>query len=682
MLRTTLIAVLLLAGSIEAAPARHPFGWEDLFSMIRLSDPQPSPDGRWVLFSRTQFDIEKNQSNTDLSLVSIDGGQEWRLTTNPALDTNGRWLPDGSAVVFLSTRSGKAQLWKMTIKGGEPQQLSDLPVDIEGFELSPDGRRVLFWAQVFADCKDLACSAERLEKMEKDPVKARLFDKLFIRHWDNWFDGRRNHLFVMDLEKRQPVDLMTGMDQDAPTRPFGGSDEFSWSPDGKLVAFASKPSEGEAWSTNVEIYLVNPDDPRPKPRLISKNPAWDTAPRFSPDGKTLAWIAMDRPGFESDRFHLVLYDLKSGQSQPLAPGWDRSVQVPVWSADSGTIYTTALEFGREKIFAVSVTDGSVKPLVEEGCNSELRLASSGLLVFLRDRLVHPKEVFVYNPGTGLARQLSQVNSALLEQVEMSQPEEFWFENEGRRLRGYLLKPVGFQAGRRYPLAFLIHGGPQGSWTDDFHYRWNPQFYAGAGYVTVAVDFRGSTGYGQAFTDAIRGDWGPGPYSDLMAGLNYVLEKYPFVDRKRMCALGASFGGYMINWINGQDHPFQCLVCHAGDFDTVSSYYNTEELWFPEWEMTGPPWERMEVYLKNSPARFVERWKTPTLVIHGARDFRVVETEGFSTFNALQRRGVPSKFLYFPDETHFVQKPLNSRLWHRTILEWLDRWTQTRRLRRG
>jgi dipeptidyl aminopeptidase/acylaminoacyl peptidase len=327
---------------------------------------------------------------------------------------------------------------------------------------------------------------------------------------------------------------------------------------------------------------------------------------------------------------------------------------------------------------VDARSGQVKPLIEEGVNSAIRRTRLGTLVFLRDRMVHPEEVFSFNPGTGAVVQVSHVNQERLQRLKLSQPEEFWTDHDGFKIHAWLLRPAEFSPGRKYPLAFLVHGGPQGSWTDDFHYRWNPQFYAGAGYVVLGIDFRGSTGYGQGFVDAIRGNWGPGPYSDLMAGLKAALERYPFIDSKRMCALGASYGGYMVNWIAGQDHPFACLVAHDGDFDTESSYYNTEELWFPEWENFGPPWEKAEVYARNSPKLFVGRWHTPTLVVQGALDFRVVETEGFSTFNALQRRGVPSKFLYFPDENHWVLKPQNSRLWHRTVLEWIDSWTHTTR----
>ncbi len=660
----------------------HAFGWEDMFAMVRLSEAKPSPDGKWVLFSETRYDVESNTSNTDLAMVDRKGETHRRLTHLPAADYNGRWMPCGKSIFFLSTRSGSAQVWRLPVAGGEAYQVTDLPVDLEGFEMSADGKRLVFWAKVFPDCKKLTCTAKRLEKKAKDPVKAMLFDKLMIRHWDTWFDGRRSHLFSLRLEKGivqgNAVDLTPGWDQDSPTKPWGGSDEFDISPDSKTLVFASKPSKGEAWHTNTELYRV-PLSGKSKPKCItSSNPAWDTGPVFSPDGKTLAYLAMERAGFEADRFHIVLHDVKTGRKRALTKEWDRSVREMVWAADGGTLYVGASEHARGKIFAVDVESGKVRPLVEVGRNAGLGLTPAGELVFMRDRMVHPKEVFVYSPAMGKTKQLSHVNDAQLAKVRVSQPEEFWFDHDGFRIHGWILKPVDFRKGRKYPLAFMIHGGPQGNWGDDFHYRWNPQFYAGAGYVTVGIDFRGSTSYGQAFTDANRGNWGVGPYSDLMAGLKHLLAKHKFIDAKRMCALGASYGGYMINWTAGQDHPFKCLVNHDGDFDTVSSYFNTEELWFPEWENMGTPWEKREVYERNSPMQFVGKWKTPMLVIQGALDFRVVETEAFATFNALQRLGIPSKLLYFPDENHWVRKPQNSRLWHRTVLSWLDRWTKTRR----
>ena len=680
VLRIACSMVFLVVGTTQATAKTktHAFGWEDMFRMVRLSDPQPSPDGNWVLFGTKSYDIAKNKSNANLAMIRFDGTSYRQLTHAASAEYNGRWSIDGRWIYFLSSRSGSSQLWKLPTDGGEASQVTSLKVDIEGFDLLPTGNRIVFWAQVFPDCKDLSCTAKRLAESEASPVKARIFDRLFIRHWDTWFDGRRNHIFMMDLESNQVRDLTPGWDQDTPTKPWGGQDEWSWSPDGTTLAFASKSSKGEAWHTNTDIFMVRLDRGGKPKNITEKNKAWDTGPVFSPDGKMLAYLAMDRPGFEADKYHIELYDIKTGKTSAIAKNFDRSVSQIIWSADGKTLYITAPEHARDKIFAVNLKTEQVTPLVEDGTNKSISRIRTGQLVFLRDRMTHPKEVFAYNPANGKTRQITQVNSSPLAQTSMSQPEEFWFEHDGHKIHGWLLKPVDFRKWRKYPLAFLIHGGPQGNWGDDFHYRWNPQFYAGSGYVTVAIDFRGSSSYGQKFQDANRGNWGVGPYSDLMAGLDHVLKNHKYIDRKRMCALGASYGGYMVNWVAGQDHPFRCLVNHDGDFDTVSSYFNTEELWFPEWEMQGTPWTNKETYEKNSPMRFVHKWKTPMLVIQGAKDFRVVETEAFSTFTALQRLGIESQLLYFPDENHWILKPQNSRLWHQTVLDWLDRWTKTKR----
>lgn len=644
MLRRTLLLVLLCALTAGAAPP-HPFGWDDLFAMVRLSDPRPSPDGKWVLYARRQFDVAANKSTTRLALIPRAGGREKLLPVGG----NGRWLADGS-VLFLS--EGKVKKWRQ----GKVTTVLELPVEVEGFEPAPDGQELLFWARVYPGLRTLHDTKVRWLARQKDKARGQVYDSLFVRHWDTFQDGRRLHPFRLKPGQKSPQDLLAGIQAEA-------SGEGEWSPDGKRIAFSAKPLAGEAWTTNSEVYIVEEGHTLNR---TADNPAWDGGARFAPDGRTLAYLAMQKPGFESDRQQIVLLDLATGSRRPLAPTWDRSVWELAWAPDGRSLYAVAEENARAKIFRVDASSGQVAPLVEEGSNQDPRPASDGELIYLHSSMTRPAELYA------AGRQLSRVNP--LDRIQMSQPEEFWVDHDGFRVHGWVLKPVPFQEGRKYPVAMLIHGGPQGSWTDSFGYRWNPQFFAGAGYAVVMVDPRGSTGYGMAFQNANRNDWGPGPYSDLMAGLNQALRQYPFLDQDRMAALGASYGGYMINWIEGQDHPFRCLVDHDGLFDTLSAGYDTDELWFPEWEMGGPPWERREVYRRNSPEQFVERWKTPMLIIHGARDYRVLEGQGLSTFNALQRRGVPSQLLYFPDENHWVLKPQNSRLWHRTVKAWLDRWT--------
>jgi dipeptidyl aminopeptidase/acylaminoacyl peptidase len=666
----TCSAVLLPAAAQEA---RHPFSVRDMIAMERLAGPQPSPDGRQVVFTRRVYDSAANKNSTSLWIVGLDGGEPRRLTSAKANDTSPRWSPDGRTVAFVSDRSGSSQIWMIDPAGGEARQATDFPVDVDNPQWSPDGKRLAFSAEVYPDCPDLACTAKRDRETEADPVKARVYTRLPFRHWDTWEDGKRSHIFVWSPGGGAPIDVMKGADADSPPKPFGGSEEFAWSPDGRSIAFTAKMAANPAWSTDLNIHLAAADGGGFR-CLTCANEAQDSQPAFSPDGRTIAYLAMARPMFEADRQRVALFDLASGKSRALTEPWDRSAESLAWSRDGRRLFVAAEEEARRKIFSVDAARGTIAVVAGDHFNNDVAVTSQGRLVFTQDSLVSPAEIHTCRLDGSEARALTRVNAPRLALLGMSRPEEFWFKGAmNDRVHGWILKPVGFREGTRYPLAFLIHGGPQGAWTDHFHYRWNPQAYAGAGYVAVQIDFHGSTGYGQAFTDAIRKNWGGAPYEDLMKGLDYVLQAYPFIDSDRMGALGASYGGYMINWIAGHTDRFKCLVSHDGEFDTRTSYYTTEELWFPEWENGGLPWEPGTTYERWSPALSVQNWKTPMLVVHGARDFRLPETEGFSVFTALQRRGVPSKLLYFPDENHWVLKAKNSILWHDTVIGWLDQW---------
>ena len=479
------------------------------------------------------------------------------------------------------------------------------------------------------------------------------------------------------------------MDADTPSQPFGGVDEIAFSPDGKSVVFSAKDvGREEAWSTNFDLYLAPADGSRPPADLTKANLAEDTRPAFSPDGSTLAYTAMARPGYEADRRRIVLQALAGGAPAPssaprvLTEEWDRSADSLLFSSDGKTLYATAEDLGQTALFAVDVATGAVTRLVGEGTVRTPQLGhqrggggGGDRIVFGRDTLRSPVDLFSVSSDGGDLRRLTEANAGRVAAVRMGEPERLQFAGaNGDTVQGYVVKPVDFDPAKRYPVAFLIHGGPQGSFGNDFHYRWNAQTYAGAGYAVVMVDFHGSTGYGQAFTDAIRDDWGGKPLVDLQQGLAAALSRYPWLDGDRVCALGASYGGYMINWIAGNwPEPFRCLVNHDGLFDNRTMYYATEELWFPEWEHLGPEYANPEAHEKDNPARFVDRWRTPMLVVHSALDYRVPDNQGLATFTALQRRGIPSQLLYFPDENHFVQKPANSILWHDTVLAWLDRW---------
>lgn len=671
---------ILAALALTAAPAANarPYTIQDQVTLRRISNSQVSPDGKQIAYVLRTTDMEANRGRTDLWLVNLDGGAPRQLTSHPDSDSQPVWAPDGKSLFFLSSRGGSSQVWRLPVDGGEPQSVTKLPLDVDAFALSRDGKTLAVAMTVFPDCPTLECTPQRAAERSKQKGSGRTHDKLFARHWDTWKDGTRSHLFVVPVAGGTPVDVTKGMDADAPSKPFGGPEEFTFTPDGKGLVFTARDAgRAESWSTDLDLFLA-PIDGKAKPRkLTEKNRATDTSPVFSPDGKTLAYVAMARPGFEADRFRVILRSWPDGKERVLAEDWDRSAGALAWSKDGATLYTTAGDVGQHPVFALDVASGKVRKLLKEGNAEDAQPAADGQLVYTYDDLDSPADLFVMKAdGTG-ARQLTNVNAEALARIKFGAFEQFQFPGwNNEPVHAYVVKPVDFDPKRQYPLAFLIHGGPQGSFGNHFHYRWNPQVYAARGYVAVMVDFHGSTGYGQAFTDSIRDDWGGKPLEDLQKGLAAALKRYPFIHKDRMCALGASYGGYMINWIAGNwPDGFKCLVNHDGILDERMAYFDTEELWFPEWEHNGTPWENPSAYEKHNPINHVAKWKTPMMVIHGGKDFRVVETQGLSTFTALQRRGIPSKLLYFPDENHWVVKPANSVQWHDEVLGWLDQWTR-------
>ena len=686
-MRTSALLLSLVAGvatghstAAHAADPR-PFSVQDLVTLQRVSDPRPSPDGKWIAYVLRSTDLEANRGRTDLWLVGVDGKGARRLTTSPENESSPRWAPDGKSIYFLSARGGPQSIWRLRLDGGESEKVTALPLDVASFRLSPDGKSVLVSASVFPDCAAaadgaMACTTRRLDERARTRSTGRLYTRLPVRHWDEWLDGRRNHLFVVPLAGGAPVDLMKGMDADSPARPFGGADDYTFTPDGKGVVFAAKDAgRAEAWSTNFDLWSVPVDGATAPRNLTPDNKAWDGQPVFSPDGRKLAWLAMEVPGYEADRHRILVRDWPDGPVREVAPSWDRSPAALAWSPDGRTLLVTADHLGTHPLFAVDVATGRERILVKGGSNHAPSVAG-GLVVYTHDDLGSPADVWTVRPdGTG-AIPVTRVNEQALAGIAFGDREPFTFSGgNGETVHAWVVKPVGFDAAKRYPVAFLIHGGPQGSFGDQFHYRWNPQIYAAAGYAAVMVDFHGSTGYGRRFTDSIAGDWGGKPLEDLQKGLAAALARYPWLDGERVAALGASYGGYMIAWIAGAwPDRFRCLVNHDGNLDELHAYFDTEELWFPEREHGGTPWEVPEAYQKHNPINLVKYWKTPMLVVHGGRDFRVVDTQGLSSFTAAQRMGVPSQLLHFPDENHWVLKPANSIQWHETVLGWLGRWT--------
>lgn len=679
------------APAASPAPAKRAFEPRDLILMKRITEMALSPDGSRIAYTQRVTDLEANRGRTDLWLVGAAGKEPpRRLTFDPAGDSSPIWARDGRGLYFLSTRSGSSQVWYLPLEGGgESRQVTRLPLDVGAYLLSPDGKNLAVALEVFVDCPTLECTTSRLEAPKKG--SGQLYDRIFVRHWDTWSDGRRNHWFVLPADgsgagaAQGAVDVAAGLDGDAPSKPFGGSEEAAFTPDGKSLVFSARvmpdgQPHGEPWSTNFDLWLA-PIDGSVKARKITTNPAWDTRPIFSPDGKSLLYLAHARPGFEADRFEILLRSWPDGQDRKVAASFDRSPDTVSFSADGKTLYVTAEDIGNTSFFTIDVATGKSTRLISKGHVRHPEVF--GKEVFYGwDSLTTPVDLFAADlaqlaaKGDAAApRRLTAVNAERLAELGFGDYEQFSFAGwNGETVYGYVVKPYGFEEGKKYPVAFIIHGGPQGSMMNDFHYRWNAETYAGAGFAVVMIDFHGSNGYGQAFTDSISKDWGGKPLEDLQKGWAAAQAKYSFLDGQRACALGASYGGYMINWIEGNwPDAFRCLVNHDGLFNLEAMAFATEELWFSEWEQGGTPWEAD--HNKWNPARHVDRWKTPMLVVHGGRDYRVVDTEGLSTFTALQRRGIPSQLLYFPDENHWVLKPQNSLQWHDTVFAWIKRFTQ-------
>lgn len=689
-MRTSLWLAMCLLMPVAANAAR---GLEprDLVALDRYSSPTLSTDGRVLVFAKRTMDLAANKSSTSLwieNLVARDAAPPKRLTPEGWNVNSPTFSADGKAVYFLSAKSGSQQLYAIPAAGGEPKQLTDLPVDVGGYKLSPDGKRVALALEAFVDCKsDLACTKKRLDDTAARKSSGVLYDKIFVRHWDTWADGRLNRVFAATLPqgKEKPLKTATliGADVigDVPSKPFGDTGEFAWSPDGNSFVLAARKSDRtEPTSTNFDLYLVAADGSGAARNLTAANKAWDTGPVFSADGKTLYYRAMKRPGFEADRFALMAMDMATGSTRDLAPKWDASADGITLSADGKSIYTTAQELGRHPLFSVSIDSGEVTSIFKDGTVGGFELAGDTLAIVANSMKTGDVIHTTSADGKAPLRAITPSAEKMLPDVRFGEYEQFRFPGwNNETVHGYVLKPWNYEEGKTYPVAFLIHGGPQGSFGDGWSYRWNPQTYAGQGYAVVMIDFHGSTGYGQKFTDSITGHWGDRPLEDLQKGWAAAKKKYAFLDGDRACALGASYGGYMINWLAGNwfdrkgNAPFKCLVNHNGVFDTRSMGLVTEELWFTEWEFGGPVHEKPEGYERFNPARHINKWKTPMMVVAGQNDFRVPIDQSLSTFTALQRRGIESQLLYFPDENHWVLKPQNSLQWHDAVHAWMKKY---------
>ena len=668
-----LLAILFLQTNLFAQ--KHPITVEDMWKVARVSDPQLSPDGKTIAYVVTKYDMDANKGSSAIYLVSMDGSGVREFNTGMKSCSDPAWSPGGKSIAFVADdTAGTPQVYVESVSGGSARQVTHIALGADGLLWSPNGKFIAFASDVYPDCKTDSCNAARAAEVEKSKVKAKFFTTLPYRVWNYWKDGKRSHMFVVNVDSGTTVDLTPG-DYDTPPIDLGGRMDYAFSPDSREVCFVRNTDRMVAVSTNNDLFTESVYGGPVK--RITDNPSNDNQPLYSPDGRYIAYRAQLIPGFESDRSRLMLYDREHGTVINLTEKFDRSVDEVLWSPDSRSLYFNSDDEGYHNIFRVDISTGKIKKVTDNSTCTEIAIAPDGKnLVFLKQSVTHPNDIYRLDVGTGAATQLTHTNDALLSQLEMNPWEPFWFTGAGgTRVEGFIVKPPGFDPAQKYPVVYLVHGGPQGQWMDEFHYRWNAELFAAPGYVVVMVNPRGSTGYGQKFTDEISGDWGGKVFVDLMDGIEYVTRHYTYVNVNRIAAAGASYGGYMMNWMEGHNDKgiFKCLVSHDGVYDAVSAFGSTEELWFPIWEFKGTPWTNPSLYQKWSPSSYVKYFKTPMLVIHSQNDFRLDVSQGFQLFTALQMQGVPSEMLYFPNEFHFVVKPQDSVLWYHTVLDWIKKY---------
>ncbi|HEY6216605.1 MAG TPA: S9 family peptidase [Pyrinomonadaceae bacterium] len=675
----SILTVLLIGLCSFAAAQNRTYTIEDLLKVRRVADPQVSPDGKHVAFTIGDVNFDGNRVVNQIYTTSIDGGGLKQLTSGDRSSSAPRWSPDGKKIAFTTG----TQVWVMDHDGGHKEQVTKISTGAAAPVWSPDGKWIAFTSDVYPDCNNDECNKKRDEQAESSKVKAHIITRLLYKHWDEWRDVKRTHVFVVSSKGGTARELTTG-DFDSPPYAAASGVDYAFSPDSTEIAFLRNPDKVEAISTNSDIYVM-PLAGGPAKDITVRNHGYDAGPVYTRDGKFILYRSQATPGFEADRWRLMAYNRATGTSVELTRGFDLQVDELVVSPDGNTIYFTANDRGKSPIFRIPITGGVPQKVLADVFAGSLHLTPDGrTFVFSSSTMASPTEIYRANAdGSGLTA-LTSVNADLMQRANVKAAEEIeWTGAVGKKIHGYIVKPNNFDPNKKYPLVVLIHGGPQSAWNDNWGYRWNPQVFANAGYVVFTPNPRGSTGYGQQFINEISGDWGGKVFVDLMNGVADVLRRSPYIDRNRIGAAGASYGGYMINWILGHNNDprfhFKVLVSHDGVYNLESMYGATEELWFPEWEFKGTPWSNPALYARWSPHKFAQAFNTPILIIHSELDFRVPLGEGMQLFTAVQRKGIDSKFLSFPDEGHWVLKPQNSQLWYHTVLDWLDKYLQQPRV---
>ena len=718
------LASIPFAAAQAAPSARRPMTFEDMMRVKRLGETAVSPDGKWLAYSVTTVNLEKNTKTTDLWLEPIAGGDPHKLEVAQPGDSGPQFSADGKRILFESSRDGSQQIWladfdPATGATSNARKLTAISTEADNAAWSPDGKSIVFTSAVYPDCPAITdadqatgdkCNADRDKEKAESKVKAQIFTQLLYRHWNHFTGDKRSHLFLVSVENGDLRDLNPNDPHDVPPFSLEGGGGFSISPDSKELAFTENPDPVPAISTSAQIYTLNLTDPAAGPVKISTSAGGNFTPAYSPDGKYIAWRSQARAGYESDKFRMALYDRATKTIKDLLPKWDNWVDEFTWLGPQWLLFTSGSK-GGEDIYSVNAMNGGMKLMASGGEFGDLHVVSRppkpGTIDLAPDSIIavemkvdRPAEVVSTvvsdasgvcvgcgeaNPipgNAGPTTPVTHLNDALLAQLDLPKMQSFWFTAEdGAKLQGFIIPPPDFDPAKKYPVKFLIHGGPQGAWGDSWSYRWNAELFAANGYVVVMINPRGSTGYGQAVIDGVNGDWGGKPYTDLMTGLDYAEQHYPFIDKNRECALGASYGGYMADWILGHTDRFKCIVTHDGMFNAESAFGSTEEDWFNIWEFRGHPWDYYgkpdseNPFRKFSPSLYAKNFKTPTLVVHNQLDYRLDVSEGFQLFDTLQLLHVPSEMLYFPDEGHFVLKPQNSQLWYKTVNAWVDKWTK-------